>query len=72
MIKQSKQMFTIVIIPAFLIQILGLLTFFIPSNSPLRIVFSGTVLLTVIMFLLIVAKVVPNNSDNPLIERLFF
>ena len=58
-------------IPGILVSFLSLITFFIKIEDPLRVQFTTTTLLTLIMFLVMITRFLPITNDKPIMEVLF-
>lgn len=55
-------------LPAVMVSSLALFSYFIPIDQVVRIQFTTTLLLTLIMLLLMVTRFLPITSEDPLIE----
>jgi len=60
-----------IILPAFTTPSLMILSLFIPWNSPARISFATTVMLTMTVYLLILSEHLPQTNTNPLLSTMF-
>lgn len=61
----------IMFFPAILVSTLALFSYFIPVNNIVRIQFTTTLLLTLIMLLLMVNRFLPITNEFPFIEQIF-
>ncbi len=63
---------TIVIVPGLMVSFMIILTYLLPRENPIRLVFATTVMLTLIMFLNVVSFFLPINNEHCFMEATFF
>lgn len=71
-IRRGTMIQDIVIVPGLMISFMIILAFYLPTVAPIRLVFSTTVMLTLIMFLNLVAYFLPINNEFCFIEKTFY
>lgn len=69
--RKGMSAINIMYFPALLVSTLALFSYFIPIQNVVRIQFTTTLLLTLIMLLLMVNRFLPITDENPYIEQIF-